>query len=142
MHSELADSLQRRVRSRGHEVVTFGALQPGADDEWTSVARAVGEAVSRGEYDQGILCCWTGTGVSIAANKVPGVRAALCGDAPTAAGAREWNDANVLCLSVRATSVAVAKEILDAWFAASATTDPKYRAIVERLVAEDTSNAV
>ena len=63
-----------------------------------------------------MLCCWTGTGVSIAANKVPGIRAALCGDAETARGARRWNDANVLCLSLRATSEVVAKEILDAWF--------------------------
>ncbi|KKL75601.1 hypothetical protein LCGC14_2053280, partial [marine sediment metagenome] len=69
--------------------------------------------------DEGVLCCWTGTGVSIAANKVPGVRAALCGDAETARGARAWNDANLLCLSLRTTTEAVAGEILEAWFSAS-----------------------
>lgn len=63
-----------------------------------------------------MLFCWTGTGVSIAANKVPGVRAALCGDAETARSARAWNDANVLCLSLRTTTETLAKEILDAWF--------------------------
>ena len=78
----------------------------------------MGEKVAGGQADQGVLFCWTGTGVSMAANKVPGVRAALCGDAETARGARAWNDANVLCLSLRATSPVIAKEILDAWFAA------------------------
>ena len=77
-----------------------------------------------------MLCCWTGTGVSIAANKVPGARAALCADAATARGAREWNDANVLCLSLRATSVPVAQEMLEAWFAGVPTSDPAYRAMI------------
>jgi ribose 5-phosphate isomerase B len=71
--------------------------------------------VATGEFDRGIVCCWTGTGASIAANKVRGVRAALCGDAQTAAGARKWNDANVLALSLRTMSDAVAVEIADAW---------------------------
>ncbi len=87
---------------------------------WPDVARTVGEKVAAGESDQGVLFCWTGTGVSIAANKVAGVRAALCGDAETARGARAWNDANVLCLSLRATPQVIAGEILDAWFAAQA----------------------
>jgi ribose 5-phosphate isomerase B len=72
--------------------------------------------VADGEVDEGIVCCWTGTGASIAANKVPGVRAALCHDAETARGARIWNHANVLALSLRSTSLPVAKEILDMWF--------------------------
>ncbi len=73
-----------------------------------------------GQADRGVVCCWTGTGVSIAANKVPGVRAALCVDAETARGARRWNDANVLALSLRLTSEQVATEILDAFL----STDP------------------
>jgi ribose 5-phosphate isomerase B len=71
--------------------------------------------VARGEFDQAVVCCWTGTGASIAANKVQGIRAALCTDAQTAAGARKWNDANVLALSLRLLSEPVATEILDAW---------------------------
>ena len=86
---------------------------------WPDVAQAVAEAVAGGEADQGVLFCCTGTGVSIAANKVPGIRAALCGDPETARGARAWNQANVLCLSLRATTETLAKEIMDAWFAAS-----------------------
>jgi ribose 5-phosphate isomerase B len=82
---------------------------------WPEVGRAVGEAVAAGRADRGVVCCWTGTGVSIAANKVPGVRAALCADAETARGARRWNDANVVALSLRLTSEHMAGEILDAF---------------------------
>jgi len=142
LRTELTDALELRVRELGHEIVTFGALQSGSDNAWTATARALGEAVASGECEQGILCCWTGTGVSIAANKVRGVRAALCGDAATAAGAREWNDANVLCLSLRATSVALAKEILNAWLAGAPTAEPRYRAMIDGLIADDTSKAV
>ncbi len=107
------------MRSRGHQVDLAGPLA-GEPLQWMDVARAVAERVSRAEVEQGVLCCWTGTGVSMAANKVPGVRAALCGDAETARGARAWNDANLLCLSLRAITEAVAGEILEAWFSASA----------------------
>jgi ribose 5-phosphate isomerase B len=98
-------------------VSRFGALGDGSSD-WPDVAVSVGRAVASGGADEGVLLCWTGTGVSIAANKVPGVRAALCADAETARGARAWNQANVLCLSLRTTTEALAREILDAWFAA------------------------
>ena len=100
---------------RGFELRLFGPLA-GEEEAWPHVAQAVAQQVAAGQCEQGILCCWTGTGVSIAANKVLGVRAALCSDAETARGARKWNDANVLCLSLRLTSETVAGEILDAWF--------------------------
>lgn len=133
MAGELPETIDRWLREHGHEVRRFGALAPGADDAWPSVGRAVGEAVAGGEAGCGVLCCWTGTGVSIAANKVPAVRAALCGDAETARGAREWNDANVLCLSLRATSPAIAEEILAAWFSGVPTQDPVYAAMTDSL---------
>jgi len=113
--TQLTDTVVNETIERGHEVQLFGPLQ----DErllWPEVARQVAEQVKAGQADEGILFCWTGTGVSLAANKVPGVRAALCADAETAKGARLWNKANVLCISLRATSVAIAQEILDAWF--------------------------
>jgi ribose 5-phosphate isomerase B len=87
------------------------------------VGHAVGRAVADGRADTGVLFCWTGTGASIAANKVPGVRAALCTDAATAAGARTWNDANVLVMGLRLTSPDVATELLDAWFATAVDPD-------------------
>ena len=112
--THLTDFVIDELRKRGMEVELHGPLR-GEKLEWTDVAREVSERVSEGACDQGILFCWTGTGVSIAANKVPGIRAALCQDAKTAEGARKWNDANVLAMSLRATSPTVAAEILDAW---------------------------
>jgi ribose 5-phosphate isomerase B len=111
----LTECIVEELEKRGHEVAVV------ADGErWADVGRGVGEAVASGDADRGVVCCWTGTGVSMAANKVPGVRAALCADAETARGARRWNDANVLALSLRLTSEEVAKEVLDAFLA----TDP------------------
>jgi ribose 5-phosphate isomerase B len=130
MAGELPEAVDRWLRAHGHAVRRFGALAPEADDAWPSVGRSVGAAVAQGEADFGVLCCWTGTGVSIAANKVPGIRAALCSDASTARGAREWNDANVLCLSIRATSAAMADEMLEAWFAGTVTQNSTYRAMI------------
>ena len=133
LKNELTDALARWLRERGHSVHLIGALAEGDDDAWTSVGRSVGEAVANGACDSGIVCCWTGTGVSIAANKVRGVRAALCNDAATAEGARIWNDANVLALSLRATSVALGEEIVEAWMAGRPTTEPRYRAMIDDL---------
>jgi ribose 5-phosphate isomerase B len=111
----LTDAVADDLRGRGHDVVLIGP--PGGEDlGWVDVGRRVGEEVARGEADSGVLFCWTGTGASIAANKVAGIRAALCTDAETARGARRWNDANVLVLSLRLTSPVVASEMLDAWF--------------------------
>jgi ribose 5-phosphate isomerase B len=105
----VVDFVVAHLRAKGHEVE---ALAPVA---WGEASIAVARAVADKRADQGIVCCWTGTGASIAANKVEGVRAALCVDAPTAAGARKWNDANVLALSLRLLSEPVAAEIVDAW---------------------------
>jgi ribose 5-phosphate isomerase B len=112
--SPATEAIVEALRSRGHEVSLCGP-PAGEDLRWADVARRVATAVAGGEVDQGVLFCWTGTGVSIAANKVPGVRAALCGDAETARGARAWNDANVLCMSLRTTTPVLAREIIDAW---------------------------
>jgi ribose 5-phosphate isomerase B len=128
----LTDAVGQDLRNRGHEVVLVGP--PGGEDlGWVDVGRRVGEQVARGEADSGVLFCWTGTGASIAANKVPGIRAALCTDAETARGARRWNDANVLALSLRATSEAELAEILDAWFAGEASSEAEDTANVEHL---------
>ncbi|HVU03421.1 MAG TPA: RpiB/LacA/LacB family sugar-phosphate isomerase [Polyangiaceae bacterium] len=110
----LVSEIVRLLEERGHTVERYGAAA-GRKEPWATTAVAVAEAVARGDHPFGIVCCWTGTGVSIAANKVQGVRAALAFDAETARGARKWNDANVLALSLRATSPTIAKEILDAW---------------------------
>ena len=118
--SELTKALLQELEKRGHEVIPFGPLaENDPDEDWPLVSSRVAEAVIEGKADEGIVCCWTGTGASIAANKVPGIRAALVHDAQTARGARIWNHANVLALSLRATPVPVMREILDAWFETS-----------------------
>jgi ribose 5-phosphate isomerase B len=129
----VADAVVEELRRRGHEPLVHGALNDAERDDWAWASEAAARDVAEGRAEQGIVCCWTGTGASIAANKVAGIRAALCVDAQTAAGARRWNDANVLALSLRATSKAELDEILDAWFAGSASDDPDDRANVARL---------
>src|SRR6476660_3656878 len=119
----VADLVVDALRARGHEPLLHGALADGDREDWAWCSEAAARDVAEGRAEQGVVCCWTGTGASIAANKVPGVRAALCADAVTAAGAREWNDANVLAVGLRLTSPAVARELLDAWFAAGPSDD-------------------
>ncbi|HEY1278608.1 MAG TPA: RpiB/LacA/LacB family sugar-phosphate isomerase [Acidimicrobiales bacterium] len=111
----LTDDVKALLAERGHVVVVVGD-----GDSWPDVGRRVGEAVATGAAERGVVCCWTGTGVSMAANKVAGVRAALCTDAETARGARRWNDANVLAFGLRLTSPTVATEMIDAFL----TTEP------------------
>lgn len=122
--THLTDFVVEELKNQGHELELYGPL--GQEDiQWTDVAHKVAQSVKEGSSDQGILFCWTGTGVSIAANKVPGIRAALCSDAQTAEGARKWNDANVLAMSLRGTSPTVAREILESWFKSSPEDEEK-----------------
>jgi len=127
--SELAAGLSRR----GHDVIPHGALAEEERDDWAWASEAAARDVAEGRAEGAVVACWTGTGASIAANKVDGVRAALCGDAETARGARRWNDANVLALSLRTTSAAELSEILDAWFEQEPSPDSGDRANLEHL---------
>src|SRR3954454_1343335 len=111
----LTDAVAADLEARGHELVLVGPVG-GGNEEWAEMGRRVGALVGKGACDTGVCFCWTGTGASMAANKEAGVRAALCTDAATAAGARTWNDANVLVMGLRLTSPEVAREMLDAWF--------------------------
>ena len=129
----VADALVEELRRRGHEPVAHGALADGDRPDWAWASEAAARDVAEGRAEQAVVCCWTGTGASIAANKVTGIRAALCGDARTAEGARVWNDANVLALSLRTTSEAELAEILDAWFAAGPSDADDDRANVAHL---------
>ena len=129
----IAAELVAEIERRGHDVLAHGVLCEGERADWAWSSEAVARDVAEGRAEQGIVCCWTGTGASIAANKVAGVRAALCLDAATAEGARRWNDANVLALSLRATSQAELGEILDAWFAAESSAEEDDRENVAHL---------
>jgi ribose 5-phosphate isomerase B len=116
MQHETATAVAAHLEKAGLDVVRCGAVE-GPDTPWPDVAEQVARLVAQGVVDTGVLCCWTGTGVSIAANKVPGVRAALCADAETAHGARRWNDANVLAIGLANTKTDAATAIVDAWLA-------------------------
>ena len=129
----VAEAVIEELRKRGHEPLPHGALAEGERDDWAWASEAAAQDVAEGRAEQAIVCCWTGTGASIAANKVDGVRAALCLDAQTAEGARKWNDANALAISLRATSEAELAEILDAWFAGKPSPDADDTANVEHL---------
>jgi ribose 5-phosphate isomerase B len=135
----IANTVVEELRTRGHEPIPHGALNESERDDWAWASETAARDVAAGRAEQGIICCWTGTGASIAANKVPGVRAALCGDAQTAEGARRWNDANVLALSLRATSGPQLTEILDAWFSSEPSADDEDRANVEHLAELDSN---
>ena len=129
----VAEALIEELRRRGHEPILHGALAEGERDDWAWASEAAARDVAEGRAEQAIVCCWTGTGASIAANKVAGIRAALCGDAQTAEGARKWNDANALAISLRSTSPAELAEILDAWFGGEPSGEADDTANVEHL---------
>jgi ribose 5-phosphate isomerase B len=112
VHATIRQELERR----GHSILPFGAIASGSEAPWAEVAEEAAEAVARGQAHEGVFLCWSGTGICMAANKVPGIRAALCTDPGTAVAARVWNHANVLCLSHRTLSDDMAKELLEAWF--------------------------
>jgi ribose 5-phosphate isomerase B len=129
----VADAVLEELRERGHELLAHGALNDDERDDWAWCSEAAARDVAEGRAEQAVVCCWTGTGASMAANKVPGARAALCADAETARGARKWNDANVLALSLRTTSPAVLREILDGWFEAGPSVDDEDRANIRHV---------
>ncbi len=135
----VTDFVLDELRRRGHDVVKALGPISGGREQWADAAVGVADAVANHEAEQGVLFCWTGTGVSIAANKVAGVRAALCTDAEQARGARKWNDANVLAMSLRLTSEALAEEILEAWFSTGA--DPSEADNIEKVKELDRQGA-
>lgn len=129
----IAALVVEELRRRGHQPLLHGALCEDERDDWAWASEAASRDVVEGRAEQAIVCCWTGTGASIAANKVAGVRAALCLDGATANGARKWNDANALALSLRSTSEGELIEILDAWFAGEPSAEADDLANLEHL---------
>jgi ribose 5-phosphate isomerase B len=113
----LTDSITKWLEEKNHSVEKIGHLI--SEDKkwkWAEIGKEVGGRVAKGEFDSGVICCWSGTGVCMAANRFRGARAALCWDAETAKLARKWDNANILCLSLRFVGETVAREILEAWF--------------------------
>ncbi|MBB63563.1 MAG: galactose isomerase [Waddliaceae bacterium] len=133
MWTPLVETLFSELKKRGHEWEYFGPKENEENQDWPLVTMQASEQISRGACDEGIVLCWTGTGASIVANKTKGIRAALCVDAETAKGARKWNHANVLALSLRLISFAIMEEILDAWFSTDFDLDPWNQTQVKRV---------
>ena len=138
-HDPLVDFVLEEAHKRGHETVYYGPRSSESEADWPEVTRQAAEDVAAGRADEGIVICWTGTGASIAANKVAGIRAALCGDAETARGARVWNHANVLALSMRATPLPIAGEILERWFDTPFSDDDWNKTQIERIAMLDST---
>lgn len=135
-YGPLVDAVIEKIEQRGHAVLYFGPRAGEATNaahDWPLVTTQAAHQVADGRADEAVVLCWTGTGASLAANKVAGVRAALCHDAETARGARTWNHANVLALSLRATSVPIAREILAAWFSTPFSNDDWNVQQIERI---------
>ena len=130
--THIVDTILEELQKSGHKVEYFGP-EAGQEADWPEVTLQSVDQVAHGEADEAIVMCWTGTGCTLVANKVPGIRAALCHDAETAKGARTWNHANVLGLSLRATPEAVAKEILRAWFETPYSDDEWNRRQMQRV---------
>ncbi len=114
---QLKQAVAEWVRELGHQVHDYGVHSPESAD-YPDYAEQVAAAVARGEADRGILVCGTGIGMSMAANKVPGVRASVCHDVFSARATREHNDANVLCLGERVIGPGLARAIVETWLAA------------------------
>jgi len=136
--NETVQMVNAELLKRGYGIEAYLPTE-GKKITWINAALAVAKDVSLGVTDEGILLCWTGTGVCMAANKVRGIRAALCGDAETARGARLWNNANVLCMSMRLTTPALAKEILEAWFGTKYIPNPEDDACLQEIDTLDTN---
>jgi ribose 5-phosphate isomerase B len=132
MANELTQFTLEWLGKNGHTSNSYGALVD-PDALWAYTAIKVAEEVAKGSYDFGILFCWTGTGIALAANKVKGIRAALCHDAETVKGARKWNDANILAVSLRATSIPIMEEMLEVWFVTEVSQDEEDQKSLEFL---------
>lgn len=137
LRCDLVEHLLRTLPDLGHTVEYFGPAEIDGEADWPVVTEAAARAVATHACDEAVVLCWTGTGASICANKIAGVRAALCGDAETAVGARKYNHANVLALSIRTTTAALADEILAAWFGQPWTEDAWNRTQVAHINALD-----
>ena len=125
--SHMTESVCAYLEENGVELIRCGSCA-GRDCDYVDAAREVAELVRAAKCDQGLIFCWTGTGVTMIANKVSGVRAALCVDAFSARIARLANNANVIVLGIRLTSEPVAREILDAWVSTAPSEEPRRRA--------------
>lgn len=111
--TKLTDFVVDWLKSQGHTLILLGVLGDSINDRWVEIGKKTGLLVSEGKVERGILFCWSGTGICMAANRIKGARAALCWDRQIARLARKWDNANILCLALVSIKEDEAKEIID-----------------------------
>src|SRR5947207_2681269 len=129
----LNERVSEELRAAGHELIDFGTHVGSRPDDYPDYALKVGQAVQKGEAEIGILICGSGVGAAVAANKLRGIRAALCGDTYSGHQSREHDDCNVLCLGARVVGVELAMEIMRAFVAARFTGEERHRRRLEKV---------
>ncbi|MCC8100303.1 MAG: ribose 5-phosphate isomerase B [Clostridiales bacterium] len=115
---ELKNILMEHMKSQGYECVDYGSYSPEEKRDYPVSGRLVAEAIRRGEVDKGVLICGTGVGISLAANKVPGIRAGVCSEPYTARLITEHNDCQIVAMGARVVGSELAKMICDSFFSA------------------------
>jgi ribose 5-phosphate isomerase B len=135
----LNERVIEELRAAGHELMDFGTHVGSRPDDYPDYALKVGQALQHGEADIGIIVCGSGVGASVAANKLKGIRAALCGDTYSAHQSREHDDCNVLCLGARVTGEELALEIVRAFVAARFTGEERHRRRLAKIAAIEES---
>lgn len=136
---DLKDTIREHLQGLGHEVQDFGTHSRESTD-YPDYARTVGEAVARGEFERGILVCGTGQGMAITANKVRGVRAAVCLETFSARMSREHNNANILCLGGRVVGPGLALDIVDIWLRTEFSDSPRHHRRVDKIAEVEQSH--
>lgn len=131
----LNERIIEELKAAGHELLDFGTHDGSVPDDYPDYAKQVGEAIQDGSAEIGILVCGSGVGAAVAANKLHGIRAALCGDTYSAHQSREHDDCNVLCLGSRVTGVELALDIVRAFVAARFTGEERHRRRVAKIEA-------
>ena len=131
---EMKNYIRDYVSGLGHEVVDHGAHEYDADDDFPDLAAPVARAVANGDVNRGIILCGSGGGASVAANKVPGVRAAMCHDTYSAAQGVQHDDMNVLCMGARIVGVALAEALVDAFLGAEMDKHPRFQRRLDKVI--------
>ena len=137
----LNERVMDELRNAGHELIDFGTHDGSVPDDYPDYARMIGEAVQNNAAEIGILVCGSGVGAAVAANKMRGIRAALCGDTYSARQSREHDDCNVLCLGARVVGVELALEIVRAFVSARFTGEERHRRRLAKIEAMEQNRA-
>ena len=134
----LKEQLKPWLESAGHRIIDLGAHDLDPDDDYPDFAAAVARSIQAGQAQRGIICCGSGVGASITANKVAGVRAGLCHDTYSSHQGVEHDDMNVICLGARIIGLDLSKEIVASFIGASFLPEPRFQRRLDKLIQVET----